>query len=333
MEGLGKIAWAVARKQIRGERKLPATLPKLSMTKSGMQFDKNHINEYCRVCGFANNTSIPVTYAAMICRDLQIHLMVHESFPFPVMGLVHLANRIEQYAAFDLSSKLSLSVSLGKDLIPHDKGYCCDLVCEFHCEETSRLMWRNTFTLFHHQKRDKTNDDPRDMYESQIKQSDLDGAREISRWNIPSHKGREYAAVSGDYNPIHLHAASAYLFGFRGGAIMHGMWTKAHALAHVLPPVEKMAIPPVSADGTAPPLTEVYVEFKTPLFLPSTAVLSCRSVRADMDDTYRREERIFEVKGAGGEELPHMRGRCSWLAVVSDEEERGSHGDVSIVDC
>ena len=48
--------------------------------------------------------------------------------------------------------------------------------------------------------------------------------------DVPSGVGRAYAQVSGDWNPIHLHAATARPFGFRT-AIAHGWWSVARALA------------------------------------------------------------------------------------------------------
>ena len=53
-------------------------------------------------------------------------------------------------------------------------------------------------------------------------------------FSAPADIGRRYGLVSGDMNPIHLSAPSAKLFGFRQ-AIAHGLWTKARALAAMLP--------------------------------------------------------------------------------------------------
>ena len=53
---------------------------------------------------------------------------------------------------------------------------------------------------------------------------------EVTRWKAPADIGRQYAKVSGDYNPIHLSAVSAKLFGFPT-AIAHGLWNKARTLA------------------------------------------------------------------------------------------------------
>lgn len=57
------------------------------------------------------------------------------------------------------------------------------------------------------------------------------------QWALDGAVGRRYASVSGDRNPIHMHALGARLFGFPG-AIAHGMWAKARCLAalgHRLP--------------------------------------------------------------------------------------------------
>ena len=58
--------------------------------------------------------------------------------------------------------------------------------------------------------------------------------------------------MSGDHNPIHLHALSAKALGFPR-AIAHGMWTKARCLASLRLP-----------DAFA-----VDVRFKKPILLPS----------------------------------------------------------------
>ena len=65
---------------------------------------------------------------------------------------------------------------------------------------------------------------------------------------VPDDIGRRYAAVSGDRNPIHLHALAAKAFGFPS-AIAHGMWLKARALA--------------ALEGRLPDAFTVDVAFKT----------------------------------------------------------------------
>jgi acyl dehydratase len=79
-------------------------------------------------------------------------------------------------------------------------------------------------------------------------------------WRLREDAGRRYAQVSGDYNPIHLRATTAKLFGFPR-AIVHGMWSLARCLAEV------------ADDAPAPPL-RAEVEFKRAVLLPSEALFS-----------------------------------------------------------
>jgi len=81
-------------------------------------------------------------------------------------------------------------------------------------------------------------------------------------WKLPADQGRQYAGVSGDYNPIHLFAPTAKLFGFKR-QIVHGMWTIARVLGEL--------------DGDVPgPPMELECEFKKPIYLPSEVVFSSR---------------------------------------------------------
>ncbi len=81
----------------------------------------------------------------------------------------------------------------------------------------------------------------------------------MSLVRVPDDIGRRYGAVSGDRNPIHLHALTARAFGFPS-AIAHGMWLKARTLA--------------ALEGRLPDACTVDVAFKTPVFLPSTVAIA-----------------------------------------------------------
>ena len=72
-------------------------------------------------------------------------------------------------------------------------------------------------------------------------------------WRLPADLGREYAAVSGDHNPIHLYPLTAKAFGFQR-QIAHGMWSKARCVA--------------AFENRLPDAATVEVEFKKPIFLP-----------------------------------------------------------------
>jgi MaoC like domain len=80
-----------------------------------------------------------------------------------------------------------------------------------------------------------------------------DGAAASAEWRLGGDLGRRYAAVSGDRNPIHMHALTAKPLGFPG-AIAHGMWTKARCLA--------------ALEGRLPDAFATEVRFRKPIRLP-----------------------------------------------------------------
>jgi acyl dehydratase len=110
-----------------------------------------------------------------------------------------------------------------------------------------------------------------------------------TRWQLAAQLGRDYARVSGDFNPIHLTALSAKVFGF-SRAIAHGMWSLARTAAVLQPPKPLAA---AQLDG----------EFKLPMLLPGEATLWSASPGL--------AERAFEVRDAAGAK-PHLRGRFRW---------------------
>jgi len=102
---------------------------------------------------------------------------------------------------------------------------------------------------------------------------------------VPENIGRQYASVSGGYNPHHRYGWTARFIGFKQ-AIAHGMWSLARSCASL----EK-------ALGY-PDTFELDGQFKRPIFLPSTITLGYAS-----DD----DGAEFELRDHGGT-LPHLKG-------------------------
>ncbi|HEX6748630.1 MAG TPA: MaoC/PaaZ C-terminal domain-containing protein [Longimicrobium sp.] len=86
---------------------------------------------------------------------------------------------------------------------------------------------------------------------------------EVARWRLRGDAGRRYAAVSGDWNPIHLWGWTARPFGFRR-PILHGFCTEA-MVAHAL--IEHR----LGGDPAA--LRRLRIAFRAPLPLPAAARL------------------------------------------------------------
>lgn len=107
------------------------------------------------------------------------------------------------------------------NLQPHAKGATFDIVTTV--EDALGLLWEaDSRMLCRGVKLDG---------EAQVEPLSVFGnVSELARWKAPADVGRQYARVSGDYNPIHLSALTAKLFGFPQ-AIAHGLWNTARTLA------------------------------------------------------------------------------------------------------
>jgi len=109
-----------------------------------------------------------------------------------------------------------------------------------------------------------------------------------AEWKLPGDLGRRYAGVSGDRNPIHMHSLTAKPLGFPG-AIAHGMWTKARALAQL--------------ESELPDAFEVEVLFRKPVLLPARVVFA---------EQNEGDEILFAVRNAK-KGTPHLDGHVQPL--------------------
>jgi hypothetical protein len=250
-------------------------LPSEQLVVKDIDVDRDHLADYDRVCGFRLSDELPATYPHMLSFPLQIALMTDSKFPFAVLGLVHVRNRIEQLRPIGVDEPLTLRVR-ASGLRPHDKGTQFDLVTDVTAGD--ERVWKSRSTYLHREggsgggdKKKKERGSPDELPEPR------------AVWELPGDLGRRYAAVSGDRNPIHLHPLTSRLFGMPR-PIAHGMWTKARALA--------------ALEGVLPGAFTADATFKLPIQLPSKVAFSSRV------DAGRR---LFEVRGAE-DGKPHLDG-------------------------
>ena len=263
----GKIAAGAALEPLR---RRPDALPDDQIWRNGLEIDRSHLAAYDRVCGFALGDTLPATYPHVLAFPLAIELMASGDFPFAVLGLVHVGNAIEQLRPLRAGEPLDLLV-WAERLADHPRGRTVDVVAEGSVDGAP--VWRDRSTYLHRERAGgaKGPDPSREPPEPS------------AVWDVPGDTGRRYAAVSGDRNPIHMHALAARLFG-QPRAIAHGMWSKARCLA--------------ALQGHLPDAFEVEVAFKLPVRLPS------RVAFASWRDG---EERRFALHGARGGK-PHLEG-------------------------
>jgi hypothetical protein len=224
-------------------------LPNTTYVRNGVRIDRERLAAYDRVCGFRVSDQLPSTFPHILGFPLQAKLMTDPDFPFPMIGLVHLANRISQTRPISAEEKLVLRVH-AEGLRPHERGSQFDMVSEALAD--GEVVWTDVSTYLRRGGSSGASERGGTKTEEPI------GGAPAARWRLGGDTGRRYAEVSGDHNPIHLYPVTARLFGFRR-AIAHGMWSKARCLAFF--------------EGRLPSAYTVEVRFKRPILLPAKVAL------------------------------------------------------------
>jgi len=254
-------------------------LPEVTYVRPSVVLDADAIASYSRVCGFTRAHEVPITYPQMLAFPLTMGFFGSKYYPWPAMGTVHLGNTVRQLERLHFGDELRIELSTGP-LLTHEKGQIFTLL--MRALRKDQLVWEGQQLLLRMGVRTPRGEPFHSSLEAnevQSRQADFFAASGI---------GRRYGRVSGDINPIHLSSLTAKLFGFNR-AIAHGMWTKARALATLMP-------------REAIERAEAVVEFKAPLFLPA---------KASLWSTRLESGAIFEVRNAKGTK-PHLRGRVTY---------------------
>jgi acyl dehydratase len=240
----------------RGRPDGPAALPEVTYLLRGLRPDPARLTGYQHLLGEPGTDVLPAGFVHVLTFPLGIALMTRADFPVPALGIVHLANRVEQVRPLRLGETLDVR-TWTRDLRPHPRGTRFELVAEVRAE--GEVAWHGVSTYL-------APGIGADPAASSDRGPRIDPASLVptALWHLDAGTGRRYAAVSGDVNPIHLSALSAKAFGFPR-AIAHGMHTAARLLAGV-----------GAARGDA---FTWEVAFAAPVLLPSRPV--ARVARAD----------------------------------------------------
>jgi acyl dehydratase len=189
----------------------------------------------------------------MLAFPLHLALMTDGSFPFPAIGLVHVANRIRVVRPIRVTEELTMRVWPG-ELQPHPRGRQFSVFSEARVGE--EVVWEEeSVNLRRGGSSGSEGAGGSSGSEGPGGRSPNEPLPATATWRLPGDLGRRYASVSGDFNPIHVHPLTARPFGFPS-AIAHGMWTKARSLA--------------ALQGTLPDAYTVEVSFRRPILLPAT---------------------------------------------------------------
>ncbi|MFH2060197.1 MAG: MaoC/PaaZ C-terminal domain-containing protein [Pseudomonadota bacterium] len=225
--------------------------------------DPKKILNYKQVCCFTNDLSgdrpdtlsdnrsghIPISYFQSLFVSLLGKFITSEYFPINPLGLIHIFQSIELKRTICIDEPLDLSCTLS-DMTQTPKGIESKFNLQINVK--GELVWQGVSVFLSKnraiEKKTKKKQDPVVLKKNQT-------------IFVPSGTGRKYAAVSGDYNPLHLYSFLAKCFGFKR-AIAHGMWSMARVIASL-----------DKEFGLCHGPSYVETFFKRPVFMPATLTL------------------------------------------------------------
>lgn len=223
---------------------------------------------------------LPLLAPHLLAFPLHMQAMTAGDFPFPAMGTVHLDNLVQRTRPIGVDEALDLEVSFA-GAFPHKKGALYQIITT--ASAGGELVWREVSTMLAPGGKPTTDQASAPLATGE---GDAPADASVTAWELPGDLGRRYGAVSGDRNPIHLHPATAKLFGFPR-AIAHGMWTASRLAA--LKPVTDL------------PNASLAVRFEKPLLLPA---------KAESAEWSTAEGTAFVVRSSSGEKI-HARALLS----------------------
>lgn len=243
------------------------SMPAKGVEVDGVRVDVANLAAYTSVCDLRLGDALPLTYPFTLAFPLSMQLMLDPDYPVPAMGSVHLTNQIESRRALRVGDELNIRAR-AENLREHPSGLLLDIVTEIRTDGDDEPAWVQRSGLLSKRRTSLTpaKDAPRPPKPEAPTAAGLGDPTVVM--SVSEARIAEYAAVSGDRNPIHVSGIGAKAFGFPN-VIAHGMWTAATLLGVI--------------EGGIPERVRYSVEFGKPVVLPATLAVYARRA-ADADD-------------------------------------------------
>lgn len=228
-----------------------------------VKLSARHLQRYRDVCGVPSGAGLPPAYLHAVAMPMHMQLFTAPGFPVKVLGLIHLRNTIRVHKSIGVDAPLRLSVHFDT-LRLTDFGQEYDFTTRY--ERDGELVWEEVSTMF---ARGNTAPKEGSKRPSVERSAHPKEGTDTDTLDIAENTGWHYARVSGDFNPIHLTARTAEMFGFKQ-AVAHGMWSLGRCLG---------------AAAAHLPLQQVQIDtqFKLPVYLPSQALARTWTVDGGVD--------------------------------------------------
>jgi len=226
----------------------PKELPAARHTVARARVDLDNLTNFQRLVMHSAQDTLPSGYVHTFAFPVAMSVMAREDFPLPLLGLVHLRNDVRHLRPIHYSEPLSVT-AWAENLAGHRSGTQVELVAEVRSGE--ELVWTGRSVYLA-----KGVFLPRfDRPASSGERPEFVPPLPTAQWRLGPDAGRNYARVSGDFNPIHLSALSARALGMKR-SIAHGMYMASRVVGETGPAMQEPF--------------EWNIEFESPVFLPAT---------------------------------------------------------------
>ena len=199
-------------------------MPLIERELKGVRVSEDWLQAYLRCTddGDWPATRLPPLALQIAAAPLHMAVMADLAFPFRPLGIVHQSQQVQQWRMLAAHASYDLKVFTSAARAER-KGTSFGLVTEAH--QAGERVWRSEVRVLSF----STTPAQTNHAAPAERHAPDDGALQSATLRVPESVGREYARIAADYNPVHVHALLARLFGFRR-AIAHGTWTLARAL-------------------------------------------------------------------------------------------------------
>ena len=244
-------------------------LPETRHEVRGVKAAVENLTAYQHLIGETASDVLPAGFIHALAFPLAMSVMNRDDFPLPLLGMIHLENHVVQSAPIRFTETLDIR-AWTENLRGHRSGTQLDLVTEVRRTGDDAVRWRGVSSYLAKGVFLPGIDKPT----AASVPADFKAPDPTALWQLGVDTGRAYAAVSGDFNPIHLSVLSAKALGLRR-SIAHGMYLASRALADV-----------GAAKGEA---FSWDVSFEAPVFLPARVALDI-STTQDSDGAWHRSD-------------------------------------------
>jgi acyl dehydratase len=215
------------------------------------RIDESQVARYRQAFGF-DGGHLPLSYCYLLAQRAHLATMLGAAFPFRLVGAIHVDNVLSAGTPPLAGRPLELATTVLVD--PPAANGAVHARLDTRATQDGALVFacRSSYLVVrgkHGGARPARPDAP-----------EAPALAPLADWTLQASSGRAYAALSGDWNPIHLWPWSARLMGLRS-PIIHGM----HTLGRVCAELERAGGRPVRQLGG---------RFRAPIELGATATLA-----------------------------------------------------------